>query len=182
MSKKVILIHGSGGNPESCWLPYIKQRLENERGYMIVTPQMPHEDEGLDAWIAALSALGPFDDNTIIIGHSLACPVILSALQRLGGSMGQVLLVAGFYQSIGSFQYDAFLEEYNFEKLALSIRSIVVINSDNDPWDCTDRQGRYLIDHLKKGTLVVPKGGGHFGSKRFHDPCTEFPLLFKLID
>ena len=50
------------------------------------------------------------------------------------------------------------------------------INSDNDPWGCTDRQGERLRDKLG-GTLIVPTGQGHFGSKVFEQPYAEFPLL-----
>jgi hypothetical protein len=61
------------------------------------------------------------------------------------------------------------------------VKDIIFINSDNDPWECTDIQGRIMFDHLG-GTQIVLHGEGHMGSGTFKQPYKDFPLVAKLID
>ncbi len=57
---------------------------------------------------------------------------------------------------------------------------IVVINSDNDPWKCDDKQGKIMADNTGGKLIVLHEG--HMGSLKFDQPYKEFPLLIDLID
>jgi hypothetical protein len=59
-------------------------------------------------------------------------------------------------------------------------KDIIFINSDNDPWGCTDVQGRIMFDHLGGTQVIVHEG--HMGSTTHKQPYKEFPLLLKLIE
>jgi len=72
--------------------------------------------------------------------------------------------------------------QYNWQKIAENVEDIIFINSDNDPWGCNDGEGRYMLDQVGKGKLIVPKGEGHMGSDSYNQPYKEFPFLLKLID
>ncbi len=54
------------------------------------------------------------------------------------------------------------------------------IHSDNDPWGCSEKQGKEMFDKLG-GTLIIKHGEGHMGSDSFNQPYKKFPLLVKLI-
>ena len=115
--------------------------------------------------------------DTVLIGHSSGCPLILSILQNSDVQIKQAILVAGFIDG----SCDAILQKkYNWEKIKRNVKDLVFINSDNDPWGCNDVEGRYMFDHLG-GTLII-KHEGHMGSDTFKQPYKEFPLLVKLIE
>ena len=58
---------------------------------------------------------------------------------------------------------------------------MILINSDNDPWGCDDKAGKFIFDNLG-GTLIIRHGEGHMGSNTFNQPYREFPLLLELIE
>ncbi len=71
-------------------------------------------------------------------------------------------------------------KKYNWKKISKNVEDIMFINSDNDPWGCDDREGKYMFKHLG-GTLVVQHGEGHMGPEMFNQPYKKFPLLEKLL-
>lgn len=97
-----------------------------------------------------------FNNNTTVVGHSSSCPIILSFLEKASQPIKQAILVSGWYTKI------------------------IFMNSDNDPWGCTDQAARPLASKLK-ATMIIPFGEGHMGSATFNQPYKEFPLVLKLI-
>ena len=117
-----------------------------------------------------------------LIGHSSACPLILALLDECKLSLQQVILVAGFYHPIDDGGYSDLLlkEQYNWEKIKHSVKEIVLINSDNDPWGCHDKQA-YTAAQQLDAKLIVPFGEGHMGSDTMKQPYREFKLLERLV-
>jgi len=70
-------------------------------------------------------------------------------------------------------------DEYDWEKIRGKAEEFIFINSDNDPWQCTDVQGRIMADKVD-GKLIVMHDG-HMGSSYFNQPYKEFPLILSLI-
>jgi predicted alpha/beta hydrolase family esterase len=64
------------------------------------------------------------DEETIIIGHSSACPVILSFLQRVRAEIKQVILVSGFYQSLNDDGYSDLMldKDYNWDDINKAVK------------------------------------------------------------
>jgi predicted alpha/beta hydrolase family esterase len=118
-----------------------------------------------------------FDRETILIGHSAGCPLILSILEKINIKIKQAILVAGFVDTLKS---DILQTEYNFEKIKNNVIGIVFINSNNDLWSCDDKQGLKMFEKFG-GTLILRDGEGHMGSTAKNQPYNEFPLLLKLI-
>ncbi len=71
-------------------------------------------------------------------------------------------------------------EEYDWEAIKHSAKEIVLINSDNDPWGCDDKQARPVAEKLV-ATFILAKGQGHMGSATFNQPYREFTLLKELL-
>lgn len=180
--KNAIIFHGTSCSPESYWLPYVTKELR-ERGFDVWVPLLPDADgPNLKTCLPFIFKHGVFTKDTIIIGHSAGSPLILSVLEHIKVQIHKAILVAGYARQKGKVKNDPILQKtYDWEKIKSHAREFYFINSDNDPWGCTDVEGRYLLDHLG-GTQIIKKGEGHMGSDTYHQPYKEFPLLVKLAE
>jgi uncharacterized protein len=171
---RYIFIHGTGGNPDETFYPYLKKNLKGE----IVAPQLPPaEEQSLKSW---LNAFKPYemliDENTILIGRSIGPAFILRLLERSKKKAKACFLVAGFSSDIGSDDFrpviESFLGEFDWEKIRNSCGKFFVYNADNDPY-VPLANGKELAEKL--GTkLIVVKGAEHFW-------MDQFPNLLKDI-
>lgn len=173
------LLHGSGGI--DMWLPWLKQELEKQTTE-IWMPTLPAEGESdLKLQLPFLLQSDKITPKTIIIGHSAACPLILSFLEKIDFTVEKVVLVAGYIKPLLGDTSDPILQDqYDWEKIKRAAKEFVFVVSDNDPWGCDDKMNRPVFDQLG-GTFVVVHNGGHFGSHTWKAPLYEFPLLLKLI-
>lgn len=175
--KKAIILHGTGSTPQSYWHPYLKEKLEL-KDFIVEVPQLPDTNNpDIKKNLPFVLENLEFTDETILIGHSSGCPLILSILEHIDIKIKKAILVAGFCDTLNS---PSLQENYDFEKIKLQCDEFIFINSDNDPWGCDDIQGRKLLDNLG-GDLIIRKGEGHMGSTSFNQEYKEFPLLLKLI-
>lgn len=182
--KRAFLLHGVGGNEtEYFWFADTKAYLE-ANGYEVWWPALPNPDRPrLDDSLYFLENNHPgMDEETILIGHSSACPLILSFLQNAHTQVSQVVLVAGYYERFEDKEIqNAMLGTgYDWSAIRQSAKEIIMINSDNDPWGCTDLYARNAMGKLH-ATMVVATGQGHMGSDSFKQPYAEFPILKRLL-
>lgn len=189
--KNAILLHGSSCTPGSYWLPSIKKFLE-KNGYDVWAPQLPKpEAPDLRLQLPFVLENGAFNSETIIIGHSSACPLILSVLEKIGARISRAILVAGYARKLGKMKEPSLKKlekaaepilqpKYKWAKIRRSVEDIIFINSDNDPWGCDDKEGYYMLQNIG-GTLIIRHGEGHMGSDKFKQPHKRFPLLERLL-
>jgi predicted alpha/beta hydrolase family esterase len=184
--KTAWLLHSTGGSDEDYfWFADTKQYFES-KGYKVWWPQLPHtEKPNLEETRNFIedNEHFTFDDETIIIGHSSACPVILSLLQGFKVTVKQVILVSGFYQSLNDDGYSDLMlpkKEYHWDDIKKAAKGIILINSDNDPWGCDDKQARPVAIKLN-ALLIIATGQGHMGSGSYNQAYREFPLLKRLL-
>lgn len=180
--KNAILLHGTSCTPNSYWFPSIRRYLESKK-YQVWALRLPDPDvPDLKKQLPHLLDHGKFDENTIIIGHSAGGPLALSVLENINTRIRKAILVAGYARPKGSNPIpEAILQEtYDWKKIKQNVVDIIFINSDDDPWGCDDKEGRYLFDHLG-GTLIIKHGEGHMGSDTFNQPYKEFSLLEQLL-
>jgi uncharacterized protein len=179
--KNSIILHGTGDRPDMYWFPYLKGKLE-EKGYEVWLPQLPEVKPNLADWLPFVLNNGKFGDETLLIGHSAGSQLILSILENLDVRIKQAVLVSGYSKLLrASADIEKNEVEPDWENIKGKAKQFVFINSDNDPWECNDSQGRIMLDHLG-GIQVIPKGEGHMGSGYFNQPYNEHPLLVKLLD
>ena len=55
-----------------------------------------------------------------------------------------------------------------------------MINSDNDPWDCDDKQARPTAKELGE-KFVLAKNQGHMGPNAYKQPYRKHVLVEKLL-
>jgi len=178
--KNALILHGTSGTPNDFWFPWLKIELE-KKGYTTSVPQLPNADNpDLKVWLPFILDNFKINAETVIIGHSSGCPLILSILENTVVKIKQVVLVAGFIEPLNGELKAILQENYDWAKIKSHAEEFVFFNSDNDPWGCDDTMGRRMFDSLG-GTLII-RHDGHFGSIKYDQPYREFPLLSKLIN
>ena len=183
--KQAVLLHGTGGNDKDYfWFTDTKHYLENN-GYIVWWPALPNTDSpDLESSMKFIEQNMPsLDEESILIGHSSACPLILSMLQRGSMHIKQVILVGGYYAPIEGTVSGKMIEkdEYSWAKIQDSADEIILINSDNDPWGCDDVQARPVAEKLNAKFILV-MGEGHMGSGTFNQPYREHKLVKELLN
>ncbi len=175
-----IILHGVGDGPRAFWYPWLAGGL-TKRGYRVWAPQMPSADTAaLSTQLPFVLKRGTFTRDTVLVGHSTGAALILSVLERIPVRVRLAVLVAGFARPLPKTANAILQKHYNWKRIKAHAEHFIFINSDNDPWGCDDRQGRYLFDRLG-GDLIIRHGEGHMGSNKYQQPYREFPFLLSLI-
>lgn len=178
--KHVALLHGMAATSQDHWLPHLKDHFEKLE-WKVDAPDIPDADKpDLERWLAYVHEHVELTENSILVGHSMGCPLILSILERSKVRVHKVLLVAGFIEEVCDGVGPILQEVYDWQKIKENCGQFYFINSDNDPYNCTDVQGRKMLNELG-GTQIIMAGEGHFGTSEFDQVYTEFPLLIELI-
>lgn len=180
--KNAIILHGTSETDQSFWFPWLKRQLE-ENGYSVSIPALPATDyPDLKKWLP-VAMKETYTPETTLIGHSAGCPLQLRVLENINVKIKQAILVAGYARpkSDDTKPEPILQDSYNWQKISQNVTDIIFINSDNDPWGCNDIEGRFMLDRLGKGKLIIMKGEGHMGSDTFKQPYKEFPFLLNHI-
>jgi len=175
MAKRVFIIHGWEGAPDSNWFPWLRSKLEG-RGMEVHVPQMPDSyNPKQGPWLEALAALvGRADEETYFVGHSLGCITILRYLEsmREGSRIGGAVFVAGFTDDLGIKEIgDFFKAPIDYAKISEGCGRFVAIASDNDKYVAL-KYSDILKDNLNAKIIVEP-GMGHFNMKELHVVLNE---------
>lgn len=178
MKRQIIIFHGTGESPDSAWFKYVSDNIADAD---VVIPELPDPDTpSLETTLPFALENFRYDENTILIGHSSGCPLILSILERLQTLVKQAILVAGFMSPISESPNPILQTHYDVEAIKRNCKEFVFINSDDDPWGCNIEKGTEMRGAFG-GTQIAMTGEGHFGSLSFNQPYKEFPFLLKLI-
>jgi len=183
--KNALVIHGAYGNNQDNWIPWLVQNLA-QQGYAVTAPNFPTpEHQNLTAWLQVINELQyNFNNETVIIGHSIACAFMLSILEQ--HTVKQAIFVAGFIDDLTTPEFDAtqfdtinttfYAKQFNWEAINNNTKNITIIHSDNDPY-VPLWHAEKIGTQLNVKPLIIP-GGGHFGSR---EGCVEFPELLEVI-
>jgi predicted alpha/beta hydrolase family esterase len=173
-----VLLHGSGPGP-NMWFPWLKGELAKTNAD-VWTPRMPtSEHPDLSKQLPFLLQSGKITPDSVLVGHSASCPLILSVLENIDFIVPKIVLVAPYFPIPGD-KTKIWQKRYDLPKIKSHCQEFVFVVSDNDPWGCNDRLSRPYFDALG-GTMVIIQGGGHFGSNHWKQPLYEFPLLLKIL-
>jgi hypothetical protein len=176
-----IFIHGTGGNPNECFYPWLRRELEN-RGYKVYAPQLPMpEEQTLGSWLEAFRPYEKFvNEKTCFVGRSIGPAFILRLLERMNVRVKACFLVAGFCSDIGLEEFrpliKTFIEgSFNWEKITNKCDRFFVYNSDNDPYVPLEK-GRELAKNLNTEVILV-KGAEHFWMREFQEILSDIKTL-----
>ncbi len=179
--KKIILIHGWGGSPETNWFPWLKKELE-QKGFEVIAPEMPNTDEPkIEEWVPFLIKQFPkLDENIFLVGHSMGCQAIMRGLEKIKGKAEGIVFVAPFFHLQGMEEEEGSEEiakpwietPINFKKIKAKIKRLITIFSNDDhsvPLSDSD------IFREKLGAKVmIEQGKGHFVD-------SNYPVILKAI-
>jgi predicted alpha/beta hydrolase family esterase len=181
--KRVFIIHGWDGFPEEAWLPWLKNKLQ-EQGLAVTVPAMPDaETPKINQWVPYLAKLiGQPDSETFLVGHSIGVQTILRYLETINVPIGGVVSVCGFYNLIpGSLETKEETEiarpwletPIDNDQVKKKANKVTAIFSDNDPF--VGLENINLFTDRLGAKIVVLKGKGHLGSS---DGINEVPEIF----
>jgi len=176
--KRVIIVHGFKGRPESNWKSWLKNELE-DKGFVASNPEMPNTDHpDADGWVHKLAeTIATPDTETYLVGHSLGCITILRYLENLqdGQKIGGCVFVAGFGEKFKKYSggHDSFFDhDLDWHKIKEHCDNFTAIHSDDDPNVEID-QLKLFKDNLD-AKVTRTTGMGHFGSP---DGIYEAPII-----
>ena len=177
---RIYIVHGSFGNPQENWFPWLKKELER-LGYEVVVPIFPTpENQSLDSWRKVFFEENPnISSNSIFVGHSLGPAFILNILERIDKQVKACFFVSGFLGKLRNPEFDeinrTFTErEFDWEKIKENCSAFFVFHSDNDPYVPLEK-AKELAQNLGTEVTIV-QGAGHFNENGGY---TKFPLLLE---
>ena len=169
-----IIFHGSAphATADKFWYKNIAHSL-NALGISTIVAALPKLDqESLTDTLVKIREMNlGINQNTILIGHSAGTNIILALLEQLTKPVKAVYLIAGYCQPNG-MRHTTLKKSYDWKTIKKNSNEFYIFNSFNDPFNCNEKQGRSLFDHLG-GTLIL-RNDGHFTQKKL-------PLLMTLL-
>ncbi|MEI8060803.1 MAG: alpha/beta fold hydrolase [Candidatus Berkelbacteria bacterium] len=186
--KKVIIVHGWGGNPSGDWFPWLKEKLE-ANSVEVIVPAMPDTlRPTIDAWVSALAdAAGNIDEDTILVGHSIGCQTILRFVEKLpeNTKIGGIILVAAWLHLSDETWDEEYTKEIakpwletpiNFEKIKNHTKNVVCIQSEDDPY--VPVADAAIFEEKLVAKIILLKNSGHIAAE---DGITDLPEVLKQI-
>ena len=178
---RVIVLHGTMGNPSGNWFPWLKNSLlplsVNVHVPLFPTP----EDQSLENWKEVFrKEVGELLQSDILIGHSLGAAFALSLLEESTSKIEAFISVCGFFGKLAIEPYDtlnhSFISKpFNWHSIHSSFKHAVVVAGDNDKY-VSKEMTRELSKKLN-APLHLITGGGHLNAESGY---VEFPELLSL--
>ncbi len=178
----IIIIHGTGGNPNGNWFPWLKSELE-KLDCRVFVPKFPiSENQSLQNWLEIFKDYEQYlDENSIVVGHSLGSAFLLNVLEHLNRPIKAAFFVAGFTGLLNNSKFDELnktfvTKSFDWAKIKNNCKKFFIINSEDDPY-VPLKKGKALAENL--GTeLITLKNAGHINEEAGY---TEFSFLLDKI-
>jgi uncharacterized protein len=181
--KEIVIVHGTGGNPDENWFPWLAERVR-EGGHRAVVPTFPTPDgQDPESWLRVLDeSVGDLSAETVLVGHSLGVAFLLRALERSDTQVAGTLLASGFIGELGLDEFDPlnapfFEQEFNWEAIRNASEMFRLYNGADDPYVPLSK-GEELAALLGVEMTVID-GGGHLNTSSGY---TKFELLLKEME
>ncbi len=129
-----VLLHGYTGSPNANFFPWLKKELESRR-YKVSVPKLPNTNNPNIAEQADYVIKNcKFDENTILLGHSLGSVIALKVVEQLSKPIKKLILAAGFIEPntkdrpyVKTFDW-----KFNLEKIKNNAGQIIILKDKND--------------------------------------------------
>lgn len=184
--KTAFIIHGFNGDTTYTFGPWLKNELE-KRNYNVIMPNFPIRSEATYlGWSNILDKyINLFDENTIIICHSIGNPFIIKYLAENKLKAKLYISVAGFCKLFtvperadlnnAFIDFQVKLDNINYCKS--NIQNRYSLYSDNDhviPFDILEN-----FIHSLDSVPVFISGVGHMGNR---DNIHDLPQILPILD
>ena len=162
--REVFIFHGTGGNPQGNWFPWLKGELEKQDCQVLI-PQFPDPREGnnLEDWLKVLDEYkSHISESIILVGHSLGGLFLLRVLERLEKPVAAAFLVSASIgiKPIKYYDSDEVFSgfEFNWDKIRKAAKHFRVYHSDDDPYVSLGN-GEELAKQLGVELSFIPNAG-----------------------
>ncbi len=177
-----IILHGTGGTPESNWFRWLEAELQN-RGMQVFLPALPNTQQpSLRDNLDFIHANCPFkiNEETLVVGHSSGAILALILAQENPSPVCGVVAVSVFHDN--SLKWEAlnklFDTDFDWQKIRAKAGKLLFIHSDTDPYVPLE-QAQYVADNCGAEMLVI-SGQGHFNLEQ-GDHYKQFPKLLEIM-
>lgn len=149
--RNYVLLHGFHGTSDGVFFPWLKKELE-KLGLRYQAPDLPNtENPKEEEQINFVLQNCTFDENTVILGHSLGAVVAMKVLEKLNIKIAGLVMAGGF--SSPKFRdkqrpfHSTFNWEFDYSKIKNHVGFIQILS---DPKDYAVRieQGKDLHKNL----------------------------------
>ena len=177
--QRFVLIHGFEGSAHTNFFPWLKKELE-KRGHEVQAPELPNpfspkESEQVDFVLKNCA----FDENTIVVGHSLGAVVALKALMKLNKPISSLVIAAAAVDPEFDTHYDSrpfskdFAWDFDFNQIKGLVGGKVAVLSDlTEKFRATYL--RHLATKLSAEFVEVTANEEHFCA-------SEEPAILKAV-
>lgn len=179
----VIIVHGTKGNAEENWFPWLKQQLE-KKGCNVHVPTFPTPTgQSLDHWMRVFDHYRQYlDSKTILIGHSVGPAFLLNVLETLEEPVKACFFIAGFTGLLGNDGFDDLnrtfvAKDFDWGTIKENCNKFYVLNGADDPYVPIER-GVALAKRLGTEVITIDKGGHLNAESGFK----TFPRLLELVE
>ena len=165
------IIHGSFSSPYSNWIGWLHDFIEGE-GKQVYVPDFPvgvgyQKYENWSKLLKYYLSLGLINENTTIIGHSIAPVFISKFLVENKVKVKKLIFVCGFNNYLGiNEEYDAVNKSMyfdNLEDVKKYANEIICFYSDNDPYVRYETE-KDFADKIATEQVFIPNAG-HINSE-----------------
>ena len=132
-----VLLHGFTGSVEANFFPWLKQQLE-KNGKKVWAENLPDtSNPSIDKQVEFVLKNVEFNENTVLLGHSLGSVVALKVLERLKTPIKKLVLAAGFAEP-GFLDHERVFEPqiktdgFDFRLIKKNAGDIVLLRAKND--------------------------------------------------
>lgn len=184
--KTAFIIHGFNGDTIYTFGPYLKNELE-KRNYNVIMPNFPiRTDATYLGWSSILNKYKEFfDENTIVICHSIGNPFIIKYISENHLKAKLYVSVAGFCklfkvpnrEDLNKAFVDFQVNKENINYCKKHIQFKYSLYSDNDhviPFDILED----FIDKLGSNPVFI-SGVGHMGNR---ENTKKLPQILDIVD
>lgn len=141
-----VILHGYTGRNDKNFIPWLKHELE-QRGAKVQAPQLPNTDNPTEVeQVQHVLDNVAFDENTVLIGHSLGGLVAMRVLEKLPHKIHHLMMVAPailpqFYQGNDDIDtetgerkrfIDHFSYDFDFDKISSQAVHKTILQDNND--------------------------------------------------
>lgn len=185
--KLFIFTHGVGGSPESCFIPFMRNKLE-AMGHKTHAPAYRNSsDPDFPDWRGTfeqdLNRIWNKEDDIVLIGHSLGGYFVLRLLGECAGDEWTKKLVGVVLVAPTSMKRPErrkfYSKDVNFEGIRNLSAKIILMYSDNDSRVAPMHSDLVVkeIGDMPGFEFLQPKGYDHFIMKEAQ-PVTDAIMLF----
>ena len=173
------IIHGSFSSPYSNWFNWLQDFITSD-GKQVYVPDFPIGVgyQNYENWSKLLNyylELGLINENTTIIGHSIAPIFISKFLTENKLKVKKLIFVCGFNNYLGiNEEYDAVNESMYFDNLQdvqQCAKDIICFYSNNDPYVKYEVEKEFA-DTIATEQICI-KDAGHINSESGYDTFEE---------